>query len=246
VLELWLRTIAAHLREKEVRSILDLGCGTGRFSEPLASHFNAEVVGIDPSQKMLGIAREKQRDPRVRYESGSAENISLPPGSVDMIFMSMSFHHFTDRVLAAIECRRVLREGGMVLVRTGIRERIPAYPYVPFFPSTPHMLHELLPDRAELCGPFEKAGFQLSASEVITQAIAPNWQAYADNLSAGGDSVLARLTREEFESGLAKLRSHHVETAHEAIVEPIDLFVFRAEICLGCGLSTTNHSLELI
>jgi ubiquinone/menaquinone biosynthesis C-methylase UbiE len=224
-IDLWMRALDLHLKGLDVSRILDLGCGTGRFSEALALFFRAEVVGIDPSLKMLERAREKQH--RVQYQSGSAEAISLPSRSVDMIFISMSFHHFVDRPLAARECRRVLRDRGVVCVRTGTREQIESYAYVPFFPSTPSKLVELLPDHAELCEPFEAAGFRLSASEVIVQTIAPSWTAYADKLSAGGDSVLATLSHEEFESGLAALRRHGAEAPNQSVVEPIDLLVFR-------------------
>src|SRR5688572_32670683 len=52
VLDLWMHTIATHLEGHSISHILDLGCGTGRFSEALAARFNAEVIGLDPSQKM--------------------------------------------------------------------------------------------------------------------------------------------------------------------------------------------------
>jgi hypothetical protein len=95
------------------------------------------------------------------------------------------------------------------------------------FPSSRAMIEELLPDRAELRESFEREGFRMTAWEVITQVIAPSWKAYADKLSAGGDSILARLSREELESGLAAIRHHDAEGVAGAIVEPIDLFVFR-------------------
>jgi SAM-dependent methyltransferase len=156
-LGLWMAALERYLHGLDVRRILDLGCGTGRFSEALATHFRAEVVGIDPSVKMLERAREKQHPDRVQYQFGSAEAISLPPRSADVIFISMSFHHFVDRASAARECRRVLRDQGVVCVRTGTREQIQSYPYVPFFPSTPPKLVEVLPDHAELREPFEAA-----------------------------------------------------------------------------------------
>lgn len=227
VLHLWMDAIESHLEGRTVTRIIDLGCGTGRFSEGLAVRFAAEVVGIDPSSKMLKRAREKQGDGRVQYLRGRAEAIPLIPNSVDMIFMSMSLHHFGDSSLAARECRRVLREQGTVLVRTGTRENIPSYPYVPFFPSSRAMIEDLLPDHAGVREVFKGAGFHLVVSEVVTQTIAPAWAAYAEKLSAGADSVLARLSRQEFESGLAALRSHSVEVCDQTVVEPIDLFVFR-------------------
>jgi SAM-dependent methyltransferase len=227
MLRLWMDAIESHLEGETVTRILDLGCGTGRFSESLAVRFGAEVLGIDPSSKMLGRAREKRVDGRVQYQRGCAEAIPLLPNSVDMIFMSMSLHHFGDPSLATRECRRVLREQGTVFVRTGTRENISRYPYVPFFPSSRAMIEDLLPDNAGVREMFEAAGFHLVVSEVVTQTIAPAWAVYAEKLSAGADSVLARLSRQEFESGLAALRSHSIEVDDQKVVEPIDLFVFR-------------------
>src|SRR5215216_1739799 len=110
VLELWMNFVASCVGKQRLNTILDLGCGTGRFSESLAAHFDAEVVGIDPSKKMLDQAQRKRRDCRVRYQSGCGEAIPLDNDSVDLIFMSMSFHHFENKLLAARECRRVLRD----------------------------------------------------------------------------------------------------------------------------------------
>src|SRR5437660_11255200 len=91
VLALWMDTVSSYLKAGEVNSILDLGCGTGRFSHALAAHFDAEVIGIDPSEKMLEQAQGKQLDASVRYRIGRAEAIPLPDDSVDLIFMSMIF-----------------------------------------------------------------------------------------------------------------------------------------------------------
>jgi hypothetical protein len=74
---------------------------------------------------------------------------------------------------------------------------------------------------------FEAAGFHTVGSEVITQIVAPGWAAYAEKLSAGGDSVLARLSRQELEAGLEALRRHGTDVDDQVVVEPIDLFVFR-------------------
>jgi len=227
VLDLWMNAIGAHLERQTITRILDLGCGTGRFSEGLAVRFGAAVIGIDPSAKMLGRAREKQRGSRSHYQRGRAEAIPLLSQSVDMIFISMSLHHFSEPRLAASECRRVLRERGSVFIRTGTREQIPSYPYVPFFPSSRSMLEELLPSSASVRAMFEAAGFDMVASEVITQTVAPGWAAYADKLSAGGDSVVARLNQRELEGGLRAMLSHGADANRQDIVEPIDFYVFR-------------------
>lgn len=125
-LQFWMNVISSYAGKHAVNTILDLGCGTGRFSEALAAHFDAKVVGVDPSTKMLDQARKKLRDPRVQYQSGSGEAIPLADASVDLVFMSMCFHHFRDPKAAARECRRVLRDGCPAVLRTGIRDRIPS------------------------------------------------------------------------------------------------------------------------
>jgi SAM-dependent methyltransferase len=58
-LRLWIETIANHLVGKTLVSILDLGCGTGRFSAALARRFSARVTAVDPSLKMLSRAKAK-------------------------------------------------------------------------------------------------------------------------------------------------------------------------------------------
>ena len=92
VLNLWMNVVSSHVKGQRIRTILDLGCGTGRFSEALAVRFDAEVIGVDPSTKMLEQARSKQHDRRSRYGLGHGESIPLPADSVDLVFISMVFH----------------------------------------------------------------------------------------------------------------------------------------------------------
>lgn len=229
MLTLWMDAVASHLDERPAR-ILDLGCGTGRFSDAMAVRFDAEVIGLDPSRKMLSQARRKPRQARVHFQAGQAEAIPLGPRSIDLVFLSMCFHHFRDRGRAAAECRRVLRGQGRVVVRTATRERASSYPFFPFFPASHPLLDEVLPDRTEFREIFETAGLRLAAADVVIQTIAPSWGAYADKLALGADSVLARLEPSDFQAGVQRVREYAARAGEdEAITEPIDLLVFRAE-----------------
>jgi len=222
--ELWMNVVASCSGNQRLNSILDLGCGTGRFSESLAAHFDAEVVGVDPSKKMLDQARSKLRNRRVRYEQGCGEAIPLLDDSVDLIFMSMCFHHFDDQMLAARECRRVLRDSGTALLRTGIRDRIPSYPYVEFFPASHPILEGVLPTAAFIREVFESAGLSTVSSDVVVQTIAPDYATYAEKLAAGADSVLSQLSPADFQNGIEAIRAY---ASDKSVSEPIDVFVFR-------------------
>jgi ubiquinone/menaquinone biosynthesis C-methylase UbiE len=224
---LWMNVVWSHVNGQAFKTILDLGCGTGRFTEDLAVRFNANGVGIDRSKKMLEQAHRKLRDPRVSYVRGRGEAIPLPDNSVDLIFMSMVFHHFDDPALVARECRRVLRDQGTAFLRAGTRERISSYPYVEFFPESRPLLEECLAGGSMIREVFESAGFRTVAVDVVTQEIAPNFGAYAEKLSAGADSVLARLSPRDYEAGMNKLRLHAARTDSQSVFEPIDVFVFR-------------------
>lgn len=227
MLQLWMNFVASCVGRQQIKTILDLGCGTGRFSESLAAHFGAQVIGIDPSKKMLDQARMKLVDHRVRYELGCGEAIPLPNDSIELIFMSMSFHHFKDQMLAARECRRVLRDGGAAVLRTGIRERIPSYPYFDFFPESHPIMEDCLPTAAFVREVFESAGFSAASSGVVTQQIAPDYATYAEKLSAGADSVLAQLSPTDFQAGIEAIRTHAACAGDKPVSEPIDVFVFR-------------------
>lgn len=228
VLEQWLALISEHVSGSPVQSIVDLGCGTGRYTEALALHFDADVIGVDPSEKMLAEALKKLTNPRVRYERAPAEALPFAEASVDLVFISMVFHHFASPYGAAAECRRVLRDGGSVFLRSATVEQSENYPYVPFFPAAVALMRQRLPHKAEVCGIFESAGFRTLFDGLVDQRIAESWTEYAGRISLRADSILSSLRDEEFAAGLTRL-SRYAERApaDQAVHEPIDFFVFR-------------------
>jgi 2-polyprenyl-3-methyl-5-hydroxy-6-metoxy-1,4-benzoquinol methylase len=55
----WQRLLSARVDQTSISLVVDLGCGTGRFSEMLAAELRARVIGLDPSEKMINQARRK-------------------------------------------------------------------------------------------------------------------------------------------------------------------------------------------
>jgi len=113
----WRRLLSAHVDRTAISLVVDLGCGTGRFSEMLAAEFEAWIVGLDPSEKMIDQARRKPAASPVVFGRAAADKLPLADGRVDLVFMSQIYHHLPDPAAAARECRRLLRVGGYVCIR---------------------------------------------------------------------------------------------------------------------------------
>jgi SAM-dependent methyltransferase len=225
VLTGWLDVVSRLIPKDIVSEILDIGCGTGRYSAALAAHFDARVVAVDPSEKMLAEARKKVSE-RVRYERASAESLPLPDACVDVVFMSMVFHHFDNPDQAGRECRRVLRRGGAVCLRAATIDRIGTCPYVPLFPQSRAILNDVLQSQETIETIFANAGFYLVSHQLVRSEVAGNFHAYAEKLAFRADSILVQLSDQEFQTGLVALREHAATAPQEPVIELVDFFVF--------------------
>ena len=222
---LWQDLLSLHIDRAAISLVIDLGCGTGRFSELLAAHFGVQVIGIEPSQKMVDQARRKPATGNVVYRQGSAEALPLPDGCADLVFMSMVYHHLTDPTAAARECHRVLAQGGHACIRNGTRES--DFPHRRFFPALRVLIHSDLPSRRDIESVFVAGGFAPVVHQVVTQVTALDWPSFIEKSALRANSFLARLSDDDFEQGMAALRSpgDAINQAN-AVTEEIDWFVF--------------------
>lgn len=93
-----------------VRSVLDLGAGTGKFTKMLTARAE-RVVAVEPSASMLDVLHRNL--PAVEAVIGSAERIPVAHGSIDAVTVAQAFHWF-DRDPACQEIARVLAPGGVL------------------------------------------------------------------------------------------------------------------------------------
>jgi ubiquinone/menaquinone biosynthesis C-methylase UbiE len=229
VLANWLSVIAAHV--PAAQDILDLGCGTGRFTQALADLYGARVTGIDPSPAMLAQAVEKPASPDVHFVRAAAEAIPAPDASFDLVFSSMAFHHFADRDAAALECRRVLKPGGFVVIRNATRERTRHSPYARFFRGWLAIVDAKLPAQADIADAFTRAGLGLRAHVPVWHAMTPRWEDLADKAALRADSLLAAVEEHAFEEGLRAMRAYAARAdPAERIGLEIDLYIFQLRL----------------
>jgi len=211
-------------------TILDLGCGTGRFSVPLAEHFGARVIGVEPSDEMRQKAEANAAHPRVTYLKGYAEEIPREDGSCDAVFMSQVIHHFEDVAHACLELHRVLKPEATVFVRNCFRGRLDAIPWYGFFPAAKEIDNRRLPDLDELMRTFVSAGFERIAFRAVVQELDPSLHALYERLKLRSLSAFELMTEKQITDGLEALRNAALaETEPKPVTEAIDFLVFRRE-----------------
>lgn len=99
--------------------VLDLATGTGDVGLMLARRFpGAEVVGLDPSPRMLEVARQKALSAGlgVSFIEGDAERLPFDDASFDGSVMAFGIRNVPDRPRALREMARVVRPGGRVAI----------------------------------------------------------------------------------------------------------------------------------
>jgi ubiquinone/menaquinone biosynthesis C-methylase UbiE/DNA-binding transcriptional ArsR family regulator len=110
--------IRTALADKPIRSLLDLGTGTGRMLEL----FGADIergLGLDLSLDMLALARARLDRAGLKHCSirhGDIYDLALPRDSFDVVIIHQVLHFLDDSAHAIAEAARVLRPGGRLLV----------------------------------------------------------------------------------------------------------------------------------
>ena len=123
----------------EPRSLLDVGCGTGRLLRAARARWpGAELIGVDPANGMVEVAR--RLTPGTTFYVGMAEALPLPDASVDVALSTISFHHWKDQAAGMREVARVLRpEGYFFLTDVSVPAWLPRFIQQPRVHSPAHL-----------------------------------------------------------------------------------------------------------
>jgi len=110
--------IVEALGDKPVRSLLDLGTGTGRMLELFGSSIE-RGLGVDLSPDMLSLARARLDRAGLKHCSvrqGDIYNLALPRESFDVVLVHQVLHFLEDGARAIREAARVLTPSGRLMV----------------------------------------------------------------------------------------------------------------------------------
>jgi ubiquinone/menaquinone biosynthesis C-methylase UbiE len=204
--ERWLQTVArmVELGDLRRRTILDVGCGTGRLAVVLAQRHGASVTGLDPSSEMLAVAQE--RAPSGRWVLGYAEALPFADRAFERAVSSLVIHHL-DRGTAFPEVRRVLQPGGRFVISTADPVGFEAHWLAQLFPSFVEIERTRFPAAATLAGELRSAGFADIVVEGFEIPRRFSREFGLERLRGRYGSTFDLLSRDEYEAGLERAES---------------------------------------
>ncbi|MGB0522424.1 MAG: class I SAM-dependent methyltransferase [Flammeovirgaceae bacterium] len=111
---------------------IDIGCGTGNYTIPLAEKGH-RFIGIDPSEEML--EKAKKRTGSIQWLQGVAEAIPLQDHTADGLIASLTIHHWTDLAKGIQELHRILKPAGKLVIFTATPQQMEGYWLNHYFPQ---------------------------------------------------------------------------------------------------------------
>lgn len=118
------RAVKEIIRPGQTDTILDVACGTGDFTIEIARKAapGSRVIGIDLSEGMMAIGREKiagsglDKLSEVTMVQGDCEALPYPDGTFDCVTAGFGVRNFEHLDIGLKEMRRVLRSGGKAVI----------------------------------------------------------------------------------------------------------------------------------
>lgn len=184
-----------YLGKKEIDRIIDVACGTG----DMMGHWHKqasknsikidEIVGVDPSNGMVDVARKKF--PNFSYHIAKATEIPLEDAKADIVSITYGIRNVVERQEAFYEFNRVLKQGGLVVIlefmkqeKKTLKDKIRDFymhkilPYVGGAISKNLEAYTYLPDSIEnfvtiegMCSELEHAGFDVLYTQSFSMDI---------------------------------------------------------------------------
>ncbi len=185
---------------------LDIGCGTGNYTNLFQKLTQAHVHGIDPSEGMLSKARQKNG--HIVFQQGTAEDIPFEDNFFDFAFMTDVIHHVGDIGRMFAEIHRVLGSRGKVCIVTQSHKQIEARPIVRYFPGTARVDKSRYPDIDEIIAAAQDRGLRCVKQEILFEnnviELGPDYLAL---VRKKGYSMLHLISEHQYRVGLKALES---------------------------------------
>jgi SAM-dependent methyltransferase len=201
--------------------LLEIGCGTGKLTFPVARLTKARMDAVDVEDAMLAVARRKDRAGRVQWRHASAMALPFPDRTFDLVFMSLVAHHLDDPVRAYAEIQRVLKSGGCLAIWTFTPAHFTRFFLNAFFPSIAAIDGARFPKSDALRRQLRAAGFQRVRSRPFLERTSVRLDALHERARHRYITTLELVPRAEFARGIRRIAAARREAGPAAEVKNI-------------------------
>jgi ubiquinone/menaquinone biosynthesis C-methylase UbiE len=225
--------------------VLEIGCGPGRLMRPLSRHF-AEIHGVDVSDEMIALARERLRDtPNAHpHVNDGASLREFAEETFDFVYSYAVFQHLPTRdvIMAYMrEIQRVLKIGGFARLQfNGMAAQDGAFDTWAGARLTSSEILEFTQRHEIQVLAVEGAGTQYLWTTWRKQA--PGWQAHQDELAFPvGVSRIRRVTNSHSSEPGAPSRGRYASIALWVENLPAEAGLHHLRVQVGDSLGTITY-----
>jgi len=223
----WLSKIIEYGKIDSNSAVLDVGCGTGRFTLGISTAANCVLCALEPSIEMLkqAVAKDKSRD--VLWVRGDGQKSPFRDHSFDTVYMTFVIHHIENREMALKEMYRALKKGGNCVIMTNSHYRIKKH-IIRDFPGVIAIDLKRFPSVPSLKKTMVKIGFRNVHYHVVKHDEGYMLtDEYLERVRNKYISTLTLLSEEAFQRGF-KIFQQRVRRKHGAQIRRISGFDFVA------------------
>lgn len=187
-------------------TILDIGCGTGNYTNIIEKITNAKVYGLDASEGMLEKAKIKNSN--ITFVLGDACSLPFEENYFSLIYMTDVIHHIPDIDKMHSEISRVLKKNGKLCIITQSHRQIDKRYMSEFFPATAIVDKQRYPDIEQIISSAKKNNLKFIKENTIgeDQEIELG-KHYLELIEKKGYSMLHLISEEEFNTGLQTVKN---------------------------------------
>jgi len=205
-------------------TVLDVGCGTGRFPLSISAMKNCLICGLEPSRDMLKQAAAKDKLRKILWLRGDGQKLPFRDDFFDCVYMTLVIHHIENKETALREIHRTLKKGGKCVIMTTSHYRIKRS-ILNDFPGVTAIDLKRFPSVPSLKKTMIEIGFRDVHHHRVKQYEDMSTDDYLERVRKKYISTLTLLSEEAFQRGL-KVFERKVRKKHGAKIRRTIWFDF--------------------
>ncbi len=116
----WRKKAIKLLKNKNPKIILDIATGTGDFAIEALKLSPEKIIGVDISEGMLAVGREKikkiNKESIITLQQGDSESLNFPNNYFDAVIVSFGVRNFQSLIAGLTDMYRVMKPGGTCVI----------------------------------------------------------------------------------------------------------------------------------